>query len=237
MKLRILLLLFVIANAFAQTGTVKGRVLDAIVRPFQKEPIVGASVTLPGTQTGASSDMEGKFMIKGLPLGMCTLRASALGYDSETIRVNVEPDSVGNQEIEILLWQACVLYGMPQVYQDPKVPDSLRETTRSKLKPPQLGKCALSGHVVDKESGKPIPAAHISAGFEFNDETGQRRVGCCLGGPVDSLGHFTLNNKFPGRYNLSACAEGYGRSVRLIETKADSVYMVDFELVKKTPTK
>jgi hypothetical protein len=235
MKLSSILLLFVITNAFAQTGTVKGKVFDGSNLPFQKAPLFAASVYLPGTHIGATTDTAGYFAIHGLPLGLCSLRVMAIGFESEIIRLAVEQDSAIQKEIETFLLPECVSHGIPQVYR--LVPDSLRETTQSEPKKPLPGKYSVSGHVTDKNTGKPISSARISANFDFWDEAGQRRVGCCLGGQVDSTGRYALNHKDPGRYNIRACAEGYSRSEQLIATKADSVYIVDFELVKDTTKK
>ena len=235
MKLRILFLLFVMTNALAQTGTIKGRVFDGSNLPFQKAPLVGANVQLWATHLGATTDTVGYFSIRGLPLGLCSLRVTAVGFEPEIIRVVVEEDSAKQEVTETILLPECVSHGIPQVYRV-SVPDSLRESTISKPKKPLPGKCSVSGRVTDKNTGKPVSSAQISVNFDFWSEEGHR-TGCCLGGPVDSTGRYALNHKDPGRYNIRACAEGYGRSARLIETKADSTYVVDFDLVKDTTKK
>ena len=61
-------------------GTITGRVLDY----FSRSPITGANVILIGTNKGAATDLEGKFIIVGLAPSTYHIQASALGYSSET---------------------------------------------------------------------------------------------------------------------------------------------------------
>ncbi|MGA9121045.1 MAG: TonB-dependent receptor [Bacteroidota bacterium] len=57
-------------------GTLVGMVVDKVT----SEPLAGANVVIPGTALGASTDREGKFLIKGIPVGTYGLRVSILGY-------------------------------------------------------------------------------------------------------------------------------------------------------------
>lgn len=65
----------------AATGSVEGRVVNATT----KEPLVGATVQLVGTQLGAISRAEGKFTIKKIPNGVYTLKVTSLGYRPELV--------------------------------------------------------------------------------------------------------------------------------------------------------
>ncbi|MBF8295325.1 MAG: TonB-dependent receptor [Bacteroidetes bacterium] len=83
-----LALLFSATTAFAQTGKIAGKVVDARTG----EPIVGANVVVEGTMYGAASDFEGFFTILSAPPGTYRVRASVLGYASSTqadVRVNI----------------------------------------------------------------------------------------------------------------------------------------------------
>jgi outer membrane receptor for ferrienterochelin and colicins len=62
---------------YGRTATVTGRIVDQA-----KNPLVGANVTVLGTQLGASTDSSGRYTIRDLPPGQCTLRASSVGYNS-----------------------------------------------------------------------------------------------------------------------------------------------------------
>jgi hypothetical protein len=57
----------------------RGRVVDALTR----SPLPGANVVVRGTDPliGASTDIEGRFVIEGVPLGRHTIQASFIGYE------------------------------------------------------------------------------------------------------------------------------------------------------------
>lgn len=65
-----------------QTGTVTGQVKDA-----SGEPLIGASVIVKGTTTGATTDTNGRFTIKGVKQG-ATLHVSYIGYVSQDVVFN-----------------------------------------------------------------------------------------------------------------------------------------------------
>jgi Ca-activated chloride channel family protein len=69
-------------QAFAQNATIAGKVIDKDT----KEPLIGANVVLDGTSWGAATDIYGFFKIKNIPAGIYTIRASYVGYSTETIK-------------------------------------------------------------------------------------------------------------------------------------------------------
>ena len=78
----ILNLLLLASAAAAQTpsGVIRGTVLDA----KSKQPVIGASVSVDGTAMGTATDLEGKFLLTGVPAGPCSVRISFLSYKSFT---------------------------------------------------------------------------------------------------------------------------------------------------------
>ena len=75
----LLLGLFLSVGAFAQQITVKGHVKDAT-----GEPIIGASIRVVGTQTGAVSDFDGNFQVKA-DQGQ-TLSITYVGYQTAEVK-------------------------------------------------------------------------------------------------------------------------------------------------------
>ena len=73
------------AQVNGQTGSVNGRVLDAV----SKTPIVSAQVQVVGTTRGAVTGDDGTFRIPNLRVGTYNLRALRLGFhaDSKTVTV------------------------------------------------------------------------------------------------------------------------------------------------------
>jgi hypothetical protein len=79
----------------AYSGDVKGRVYDRDT----KEVLPGANIVVVGTSLGAASDMNGNYVIHGIPLGSYTLSVSYVGYKSTTIKIKLKEGEVLQQDI------------------------------------------------------------------------------------------------------------------------------------------
>ena len=79
------------------TGSVSGRVIDET-----GAPLVGATVYLQGSQTGAATDMDGRFSILQVPVGTYNLVVSFVGFTSQTL-FNINVKSVGNPDFNFKL--------------------------------------------------------------------------------------------------------------------------------------
>lgn len=78
----LLLLLGPTSAAWAQqTGTIKGTVKDA----GTQEPIIGASVGVPGTAIGGATDLDGNFTLTKVPAGSYALAINSVSYAPKTI--------------------------------------------------------------------------------------------------------------------------------------------------------
>lgn len=84
------LLLLMGSVAFAQTGNIKGIILDS----KSKEAIIGASVILKGSTPplGSPTDVDGKFEITNISTGKHILQISYVSYKSHEIEVTVYPN-------------------------------------------------------------------------------------------------------------------------------------------------
>ncbi|HEU0077188.1 MAG TPA: carboxypeptidase-like regulatory domain-containing protein, partial [Longimicrobiaceae bacterium] len=71
--------------AAQETGTVRGRVVDAATR----RPIPEAQVTIAGTARRAVTDAEGEFSLAGVPAGSLGVQAAKIGYAPATARVTL----------------------------------------------------------------------------------------------------------------------------------------------------
>jgi hypothetical protein len=112
------LLCFILLNlwvftAFAQTQTIRGRIIDQQA----KSPLIGASVFVPETEPllGGTTDTDGYFEIKNVPIGRIVLKISYLGYKEQIIpnilvtsgkevqlNIELEEQIFSNQEIVIV---------------------------------------------------------------------------------------------------------------------------------------
>lgn len=66
------------AAAPAQTGSIRGTVVDKI----SLEPLPSANILIVDTKLGASSDIEGRFTIRDVPFDTYQIRVSLVGYES-----------------------------------------------------------------------------------------------------------------------------------------------------------
>jgi hypothetical protein len=80
----LLVLLLPAASLTAQNGTLVGSAKDKLTQ----ELLVGATVTLDGTQLGATTDADGNFRIANIPAKTYNVTLRYLGYEPET-RYNV----------------------------------------------------------------------------------------------------------------------------------------------------
>lgn len=108
MKKKVLMLLACflvgVGCVFAQTTTVTG----IVVSEEDGEPIAGASVIAKGTTIGTATDVDGKFVLKGVPSSSKTLVVSFIGMQSQevgikpgSIRVVLKPDAEILQEVVV----------------------------------------------------------------------------------------------------------------------------------------
>jgi outer membrane receptor protein involved in Fe transport len=94
----ILLLIFATITSFAQTGTIRGTVKDAI----SKEDLVGSVVFIEGFGKGAAADINGFFQLNKVPAGTYKLKVSFVGYKTKLIdNVKVISDNV--TEINVVI--------------------------------------------------------------------------------------------------------------------------------------
>lgn len=85
--LSLFLSLLIGSASFAQTGTIRGSVKDAKT----KEALIGCTVRIDGTTTGAVTDIEGNFTIANVPAATHKLIISYVSYkNSEIPNVRVE---------------------------------------------------------------------------------------------------------------------------------------------------
>ncbi len=82
--------LICISQVSAQTGSIRGKITDKKT----KEAIVGSTVTVVGTYSGAVTDMNGNYEIKNLKPGDYNIKAVFIGYKEIIYNgVKVTPDA------------------------------------------------------------------------------------------------------------------------------------------------
>lgn len=93
----VLLIAFQTALA-AGTGTLKGRVFDKQT----KDALPGATVLVKGTVIGASTDLNGAFVIHGVPAGEQTVEISYVGYHTADEKVEMPENGTVNKDFYLV---------------------------------------------------------------------------------------------------------------------------------------
>ena len=84
----VLFLALACSMTLAQTGKITGKVIDARTR----EALIGTNIIVEGTTLGASTNIDGSYVILSIPPGSYTVKASMVGYAPSTmvdVRVNI----------------------------------------------------------------------------------------------------------------------------------------------------
>ena len=99
--------LFIVSSLLAgSTGKIVGVVKDKKTG----EPLIGVNLVLKGTTLGASSDMDGTFIILNVPPGTYTLEAQYIGYN--TVRIeNLSVSSDHTTEVTIQMEETTLELG------------------------------------------------------------------------------------------------------------------------------
>src|SRR5574343_662748 len=78
MRSTLLIFLFVFLSAGAFAQTVKGKLTDS-----KSEALIGATVFVEGTKSGAQTDVNGEYIISGLKPGKYRLRFQYIGMNTD----------------------------------------------------------------------------------------------------------------------------------------------------------
>ena len=84
-RLRCALLLIMLGVSAATAGT-RGKIAGRVIDAGNGQPVIGAAVVLEGTTLGASTDLDGGYVIINVPPGTYAVRVTSVGYSPTTIR-------------------------------------------------------------------------------------------------------------------------------------------------------
>lgn len=100
-KIVYFLLILTLIPVLAFAGT-KGRIKGKVVDLQTGEPLIGANVIVVGTTYGASTNVDGEFVILNLDAGVYEIKASYLGYKPVTIQnIRVNSDLTTYVDFEL----------------------------------------------------------------------------------------------------------------------------------------
>jgi TonB-dependent receptor len=102
----ILLLLLGSSTGLAQTGTLVGTVID---EDFS-EGVIGANVSIAGTELGAVTDLDGNYRIANIPIGTYEVVFSYIGFATQRI-TGVEITAGETERIDVTLGEDVQVLG------------------------------------------------------------------------------------------------------------------------------
>jgi hypothetical protein len=94
MKKLVLVLLGVCSmSLFAQNDEPKGSIAGKVIDRETKSPLIGVNIFIKDLQIGTTTDSEGNYEIKNIPVGLSTVVFSYIGYESVTkTDLSIKPD-------------------------------------------------------------------------------------------------------------------------------------------------
>jgi len=99
-KICMIILLIFSQSVIAQNrGSIKGFVYDKDT----KEPLPGANVLIKGTSLGAACNLDGEYIIRNIPAGKHTVTVSYIGYESQTMDVEIQANRTLSQNFYLKL--------------------------------------------------------------------------------------------------------------------------------------
>ncbi|UJP63753.1 SusC/RagA family TonB-linked outer membrane protein [Mongoliitalea daihaiensis] len=155
----LLLFLGIQLSLFAQTGSIRGQVLDE-----RGDPIPGASILKVGTSTGTVTDLDGNFTLAAVPGDQ--LRVSFIGYSTQTITVGNQAELMIrlNDEISSLNEVIVVGYGTATKKELTGAVSQIKGEAVADMNMPRLDQALqgkLSGVTITTNSGAPGGTSNI----------------------------------------------------------------------------
>lgn len=99
----------------ANTQNIRGTIMDEVSR----SPLIGATVAVENSSLGTVTDLDGQFVLVGVPLGRQTLKITFVGYEGRTLP-NVLVTAGKENVLEISLTESVTTMGEVVVTYDRK---------------------------------------------------------------------------------------------------------------------
>jgi TonB-linked SusC/RagA family outer membrane protein len=153
-------------NAWAQTGSIQGTVLDATTA----RPLTGVQVVVEGTSLTMLTNEQGRFLLMNVPVGRHTVRFETLGYGTERATVTVEEGRAASANVRLaaaaLALDQIVVTGVAGATERSKLAFTVDKLTTADMPVPATNAGSLiqgkvAGAQVVQGSGRPGSAPSI----------------------------------------------------------------------------
>ncbi|MBN1396543.1 MAG: SusC/RagA family TonB-linked outer membrane protein [Bacteroidetes bacterium] len=225
------LLVSTIVVAQAQTGDIRGTVLNASTN----EPLIGANIVLQGTMRGAATDFDGAYSIKDIPEGKYTVVARFIGY--LTMKQTVEVTAGQTAEVNFLLQQdvlktdEVVITGLSGAIPREQLGNSIAKVTSEEIAaiPVTSALDALVGKVagmsVAKSTGTPGTGTYITLRGRRTINGSSEPLYVVDGIPIDNTFIYDGSGVIQGGNRASDIAPGDIESIEVLKgASAAAIY-------------
>ncbi|HUR00453.1 MAG TPA: carboxypeptidase regulatory-like domain-containing protein [Gemmatimonadaceae bacterium] len=165
------------AGALAGKASIVGVVVDSLNGRY----LAGAEVLVEGTKASLTTDSVGKFRLDSLAPGNYQVGVFHPLLDTLGIALATQPFHIGADSVSYV------------VLSIPSAPTIIRNSC--KVRPRQMGRSAVIGHVVDPETSEPVAGAEVSLAwtqFEVSKEVGIRQSPRLVHDTTDASGAFHI---------------------------------------------
>jgi len=150
MKKLIIYCLFLLPVIGFSQRTVSGQLTD------DGEPLIGASIVVPGTTSGTITDLDGFFSLT-VPEGYSNIEVSYVGYQGQTLDITGRDDYLGVIQMEsgMVGLEEVVITGVMDIVQDRRTPVAVSTITTAEIQ-------AKGGNVEFPELMKSTPSIYVA---------------------------------------------------------------------------
>ncbi|MFL1894214.1 SusC/RagA family TonB-linked outer membrane protein [Aquimarina sp. 2-A2] len=192
-RLVILTTLFVLGfSSYAQKA-----ITGTVVSEKTQEPLIGATVLVPGTNTGAVTDFDGKFSLE-IPASENTIQVSYLGYETATLQLDEQTEYTVALKIGDMLDEVIVVgYGTQSIRDVSSSIQTIKTKDISKI-PSASFENALQGQTpgvnIASSSATPGSAVNINIRGISSISASSQPLFIVDGVPLVSRNNSALNN-------------------------------------------
>ena len=160
----------------------RGRIIDT----ESGEPLIGGNVVLEGTSFGAASNVNGMYLMSGIPSGTYTVRSSYIGYAPVTM-TNVQITAQGSSLMDISMHSTAVQAS--EVVISAERPLIQRNTTNTVRVAQPNAKDEGSAWVGRPQSPEVVPISVGLGEAQQDISSTSFRIGVPSDVPADNVGH------------------------------------------------
>jgi TonB-dependent receptor len=92
-----LMIIFSLTASAQNTGTLRGKIIDA----HSNDELPGANIIIEGTSIGTTTDIRGEYRLSNVPVGKRIVVFSYLGYESIRIEIDLTPGQTQELDVEL----------------------------------------------------------------------------------------------------------------------------------------